>query len=505
MTELKTPIIGPSNVGPKENPNDKPLHLDLGCSGNWNVPTAISENGFGFHCGGNVYYHTDSKNFYGIGPKFYWNKFQGGPLTLPTDRFSANLTLSRGSQSPLLHDDSGKETVTQMSVSNLLVGLGHANQSPTLELGTDSTLFGAVLRTSGRFPGIGLRAYFGTTTSIPFDSEIAGQIPMLAIKGGLELHLAYLDVTTTPASQGLTNWDLGYLGTSQAHRFFRTMGTAQAFSNNAAIVQEYFSELSGEGGTTASIEGLGPLTLLSLFAASGEDNAELTLFTRAQKEQAILIGTLKAAQTLGYILASSGDASITTQTQLFANLHQLGSFVIAGGIGLEGKDILLARLGFEAATFILGSFTADSKAGQALLQGSGQALLATTLMPDQKSFHHFTYEWNSATGNMFGYTRQTYLPAFNLYTGATLLTDGSNAKVNGALGLATQAGPFNLGIGAHMVLLFEGGTKATGGIGIEENVSLVAENRLELGLRLSQDLVGGEFQFAVSPSVGVKF
>ena len=526
MTELSQPITSPLGMEAKPNPKESGFCYDLGAGLQYGLPSSVTEETTGYQFDGTLYRCPNSRDIYGLGLQLNFDKNEGGDFYSDQDHSRTLLVLSRDQK-------------------NIYTGFGKVGETKTLELGSDIYSSSHFWRTSGIF-GFSLRPYLGTLSAIPFDSQGSETISLLQLKVGVDLRLTFLDRSTTPPPEGLTDYDVTYYMLAGLHRLGQAYGTSKALSGPSAQAQDYTEELFGEGGLPSSRqEGIGALNVVNLWGAAGKDNEELQLQLRATGDQKGWMTGEKIILTGAAFAFSRSDKSPTMLTYGFAGGLEIVNLWMAQGLdrNLESRRLLNQKTNKEkegdfilyssllnALAFLGGWQGQDSKAGQALLQAGQEAMMARGSSLGQNHPLHFVYEWQKDGSRFLGLEQTTSLSSSNLYintrllgqaapagpakvqeladdaTGRDPLYEGAKAKASAALGLETATDSVTWSAGVRTLLEYGEGPRPLPGVGGEAQMllGLGKENWFEAGLGVSADRVGGEFQLGASVVAGLK-
>lgn len=547
MTELLNPIVGPLRLETGEEPQG--FGFGLGAGLNLLIPTSLTEEGSGWQVNGTLYRSPNTRDIFGLGLQLHFDKGDGGDFDYDQSHSRTLLSLIKGERSPFSSE--GKEETTGIGTKALYVGFGKAGSATTLELGNDifaPSLFWRI----GEKTGLLLRPSLGLFNAIPFDSDQAEETALLGLRAGIEVRILFLDESNRPPPEGLTDYDIWYYSALQAHRLGRTYGTAKTFSGPSDAAQEVSEEYFGEGGLpSARLEDSGLIVGLGLLGAGMADGEELHLQLKGTGGQTGWMAGSKIASTVGYFALGGFDRSPTMLTQGFAGILELGAWIIGANsdLGLadrrtlsstskksKGREFILYRTLLNMAGFAAGWAGKDEKVGQALLQGSEQAMISVASTPDpaetgltEGTFFHFVYEWTKESGNYVGGEVATHLSSSNLYTKLRLMTQtvpgseyvqgelvddatgrdvlyqGAKARAEAGLGLEFKTGPVTWRAGVQTVVAHGEGPQPVPGVGLEQQLLLSLGEHVEVGVGLTENWIDEKLQLGVSPVAGFRF
>lgn len=547
MTELLNPIVGHLRLETGEEPQG--FGWDLGGGLNLLIPTSLTEEGSGWQVAGTLYRAPNTRDIFGLGLQLHFDKGDGGDFNTDQSHSRYLLSLIKGRRSPF--GSEGKEEATGIGTKALTFGFGKTGSATTLELGNDIFAPSLFWRMSGK-TGLLLRPSLGLFNAIPFDSDQAEETALLGLRAGIEARIFFLDESNGPPPEGLTDYDIWYYFLLQAHRLGRSYGTAKTFTGPSDAAQEVSEEYFGEGGLpSARLEDSGLIIGVGLLGAGGADGEELQLQLKATGDQSGWMAGGKIASTAAYFALGGFDRSPTMFTQGFAGILELGAWIIGANTDLgladrrtlggsskksRARELILYRTLLNMAGFVAGWAGKDEKTGQALLQGSEQAMISVAMTPDpaetgltEGTFFHFVYEMTKDNGNYVGGEVATHLSSSNLYTKLRLLTQtvpgsevvqdevidpatgrdvlyqGAKAKVEVGLGLEFKTGPVTWRAGAQTVLAHGEGPQPVPGVGLEQQLLLSLGEHVEVGVGVTENWIDEKLQLGVSPVAGFSF
>lgn len=544
--------IGPEGgfvtPGKLEKPENT-LSWDLGAGLSYNIDTPLTEKGSGKNVGGNLYTCPNTKDCYGLGFELQFDTLEGGDFYNDSSHSRYMLSETKLTQTSKIVSE-GREVLTVSKANSVYAGFGNAGSATTLELGKESAA-NILMKPFGRFPAFSLRPHFGIFSSIPTDSNQNENISTLAARAGIDFRLAYADAVIVPAPAGLTDYDPWQFALHQVFGVLTGYQTAKTASANREV-SDYTDQLFGGGPSSPSarLEGIPALMAFNGFLG-GYTDSEMNLMLKATQEEKTVVLGAKVAATLVEGGLSTVDKSSTMLTMGFTDGLKLINYAIGSGMDLDlagrrskkspeklklAENFLLYRSLVNSAAFFIGIAAQGNRAGDAILQSGQQAMLFTSLSPDdadtgliQTTSFHLAYEIDFDANNFVGVALNYNLTPY-LYTGASLLLqsspfsydtaqqfsdsttgrdatrDQAKAKTIASLGLQTETGVARWSIGAR-TLIEAGGSKPLPGVGLEGGLMLATDEKkgLEVGLKLALDRMDGNFQPTLTPSVGGRF
>lgn len=546
MTELLNPIVGPLRL---ETPTDGfGFGWDLGGGLSLLVPTSLTEEGSGWQVAGTLYRAPNRRDIFGLGFQLQFDKGEGGDFDYDQSRTRGLLSLIRGEQVPA--NSEGKVEATRLSTKGIYAGFGKSGEATTIELGSDILAPSLFWRMSGN-TGLLIRPSIGLFNSIPFGSDRAEEISILGLRAMLEVRLFSLENSNRPPPEGLTEYDVWYYSALQAHRFGRTHATAKVFTSPSDAAQEVSEDYSlGVGLPTARLEDSGSIIGLGLFGSGQADGEELQLQLKATGDQVSWMAGTKIASTGAYFALGGFDRSPTMFTQGFAGLLELGGWFIGANSGLSlserrllnstskkkrAENFILYRTLLNLAGFLAGWGGKNEKAGQALLQGSEQAMISVTMTPDpaetglvRETSGYLVYETTKEEGNYIGFEITNHLSS-HLYvntrlltqatpgpkviqdevidptTGRNVLYEGAKARMEAGLGLEFKTGPLTWQAGAQTALAYGEGPQPVPGVGLRQQVLLHLSENVEVGVGLTENWINDKLRLGLSAVGGIRF